>query len=65
MNQELARYHRQVLLPGIGEQGQQKLLDAKVLVVGCGALGTVIANMLARAGVGHLVITVPRSCTRR
>ena len=45
-----------MLLPGFGEEGQRKLLDAKVLVVGCGALGTVIANMLARAGVGHLVI---------
>lgn len=56
MSQDLERYHRQMLLPGFGEEGQRKLLDAKVLVVGCGALGTVIANMLARAGVGHLVI---------
>ncbi|MEM6257421.1 MAG: ThiF family adenylyltransferase [Planctomycetota bacterium] len=53
---DLARYHRQMLLPGFGEEGQQKLLNATALVVGCGALGTVIANMLARAGVGHLVI---------
>ena len=52
----LARYHRQMLLPGFGEAGQQKLLNATALVVGCGALGTVIANMLARAGVGHLII---------
>ncbi|MEM9416381.1 MAG: ThiF family adenylyltransferase, partial [Planctomycetota bacterium] len=36
--------------------GQRKLLGATALVVGCGALGTVIANMLARAGVGHLII---------
>lgn len=56
MSQDLERYHRQMLLPGFGEEGQRKLLNAKVLVVGCGALGTVIANMLARAGVGHLVI---------
>jgi molybdopterin-synthase adenylyltransferase len=56
MSQDLERYHRQMLLPGFGEEGQRKLLDAKVLVIGCGALGTVIANMLARAGVGHLVI---------
>ena len=55
-NQDLARYHRQILLPGLGEEGQRKLLNSKVFVVGCGALGTVIANMLARAGVGHLVI---------
>ena len=55
-NTPLDRYHRQMLLPGIGEEGQRRLLDARVLVVGCGALGTVIANMLARAGVGHLTI---------
>jgi adenylyltransferase/sulfurtransferase len=45
-----------MLLPGFGEAGQQKLLNSTALVVGCGALGTVIANMLARAGVGHLKI---------
>ncbi len=54
--QDLTRYHRQILLPGFGEEGQRKLLDSSVLVVGCGALGTVIANTLARAGVGHLII---------
>jgi adenylyltransferase/sulfurtransferase len=53
---ELERYHRQMLLPGFGEAGQRKLLNSTVLVVGCGALGTVIANTLARAGVGHLKI---------
>ena len=56
MSQDLSRYHRQMLLPGFGEEGQRKLLGSKVLVLGCGALGTVIANLLARAGVGHLVI---------
>jgi len=56
MSPDLARYHRQMLLPGFGEDGQRKLLDATALVLGCGALGTVSANMLARAGVGHLVI---------
>ncbi|MEE9212683.1 MAG: ThiF family adenylyltransferase [Phycisphaeraceae bacterium] len=55
-NISLDRYHRQMLLPGFGEQGQKKLLASKVMVVGCGALGTVAANLLARAGVGHLVI---------
>src|SRR5690606_31207260 len=55
-NNELDRYHRQMLLPGFGEEGQRRLMNAKVFVCGCGALGTVIANMLARAGVGHLVI---------
>lgn len=52
----LDRYHRQMLLPGFGEDGQRKLLGSTALVVGCGALGTVICNMLARAGVGHLII---------
>lgn len=53
---EMERYARQILFPGIGETGQRKLLQAKAVIVGCGALGTVIANTLARAGVGHLVI---------
>lgn len=53
---DLARYHRQMLLPGFGELGQRKLLGSTALVLGCGALGTVIADLLARAGVGHLVI---------
>lgn len=52
----LERYHRQMLLSGFGAEGQQKLLDSTALILGCGALGTVSANMLARAGVGHLVI---------
>jgi len=52
----LARYNRQMLWGPIGVAGQKKLRDSKVLIVGCGALGTVVANTLARAGVGHLVI---------
>ena len=56
MPHDLARYHRQMLLPGFGPSGQQKILDSTALILGCGALGTVSANMLARAGVGHLVI---------
>lgn len=52
----LARYHRQVLLPGIGSEGQRRLLAAHAVVVGCGALGTIIADLLARAGVGTLTI---------
>jgi molybdopterin-synthase adenylyltransferase len=50
------RYSRQVLFGGIGEHGQQKLLDARVVVAGCGALGSFQAGALARAGVGHLKI---------
>ncbi|MCL4209767.1 MAG: ThiF family adenylyltransferase [Phycisphaerales bacterium] len=53
---DLARYHRQMLLPGIGPDGQRRLLDSRVLIVGCGALGTVIADALARAGVGALTL---------
>ena len=50
------RYHRQTLLPQIGEQGQSQLSKSKVLLIGCGALGTVIADQLTRAGIGHLTI---------
>lgn len=50
------RYQKQILFAGVGEAGQQRLLDASVLLVGCGALGSVIADQLARAGVGRLRI---------
>jgi len=50
------RYHRQMLLPQIGEEGQRRLREAHALVVGCGALGCVIVDALARAGVGTLTI---------
>ena len=53
---DLDRYHRQILLPGIGEPGQRALLGGHALIVGCGALGTMIADALARAGVGTLSI---------
>ena len=52
----LARYNRQMLWAPIGVEGQRKLKQARVFMVGCGALGTVLANTLARAGVGHLTI---------
>jgi adenylyltransferase/sulfurtransferase len=50
----LERYSRQMRFPGIGDEGQRRLLAAKVTLCGCGALGTVLANALVRAGVGHL-----------
>jgi len=50
------RYSRQILFAGIGEQGQQQLLDARVAVAGCGALGSFQAGALARAGVGFVRI---------
>jgi molybdopterin-synthase adenylyltransferase len=52
----LERYSRQIRFPGIGEAGQQRLLDARVAVVGCGALGSFQAGALARAGIGFLRI---------
>ncbi|MGH7131795.1 MAG: ThiF family adenylyltransferase [Phycisphaerales bacterium] len=53
---ELARFHRQMLVPAIGVEGQQKLADAHVALVGCGALGCTIADILCRAGVGRMTI---------
>jgi molybdopterin/thiamine biosynthesis adenylyltransferase len=50
------RYSRQILFPGIGEEGQRKLSAAKVGIVGCGATGSALASLLARAGVGTLRI---------
>src|SRR5215469_7144490 len=50
----LERYSRQMRFAGIGEAGQQRLLDSHVTLCGCGALGTVLANALVRAGVGNL-----------
>ncbi len=50
------RYSRQILFREIGREGQEKLLASRVLLVGCGALGASHAEMLARAGVGHLRI---------
>jgi molybdopterin-synthase adenylyltransferase len=56
VTRDLSRYHRQMLLAGFGEAGQRKLGSATAVVLGCGALGTVVADMLARAGVGRLVL---------
>jgi len=50
------RYSRQEILQNIGEEGQKKLLDSSILIVGCGALGTAAANNLARAGIGKISI---------
>lgn len=56
MTDDLTRYARQTILPGIGEEGQRRLLASRLAILGCGATGTVLANHLARAGVGFLRI---------
>ena len=53
---ERERYSRQILFAGIGEEGQRRLLESHVAIVGCGALGGFQAEALARAGVGRLTI---------
>src|SRR3954470_19665009 len=50
------RYSRQILFRGIGAEGQQRLASSRVAIVGCGATGSALASLLARAGVGWLRI---------
>lgn len=50
------RFSRQVLFPGIGLEGQARLADSHVAIVGCGATGAAAASLLARAGVGKLTL---------
>ncbi|MCH8836764.1 MAG: ThiF family adenylyltransferase [Candidatus Marinimicrobia bacterium] len=52
----LDRYVRQMRYPPLGEEGQRRLSSARALLIGCGALGSVIANTLVRSGVGFLRI---------
>lgn len=52
----LPRHHRQTLLPGIGEAGQAKLAEGHAAIVGVGALGCMVAELLCRAGVGRLTL---------
>lgn len=57
MNDSLyEKYSRQILFAGVGHQGQQRLLASSAVIVGCGAIGGVAANLLTRAGVGKLRI---------
>jgi molybdopterin-synthase adenylyltransferase len=50
------RYSRQILFAGLGQEGQERLIASSAVLVGCGALGTTVAGLLARAGVGRLRI---------
>lgn len=52
----MERYSKQILFSDIGMEGQNRLKNSKVIIIGCGALGTVISNNLARAGVGYIKI---------
>lgn len=54
MSDPLERYSRQMRFGGLGEEGQRRICDSRVTICGCGALGTVLANHLARAGVGFI-----------
>ncbi|WP_334123238.1 ThiF family adenylyltransferase [Glutamicibacter sp.] len=53
---QLARYSRHLTLPGVGEEGQRRIINAKVLIIGAGGLGSPIASYLIAAGVGELAV---------
>jgi len=55
-DQQLLRYSRQIMLPQMDIVGQEKLLSARVLIIGLGGLGSPVAMYLAAAGIGHLVL---------
>ncbi len=54
---QLLRYSRQILLPEVGIEGQERLHNAKILIIGIGGLGSPAAMYLAAAGVGHLILS--------
>jgi len=55
-DEQLLRYSRQILLPQVEIEGQESLLNATVLIIGLGGLGSPVAMYLAAAGVGHLIL---------
>ena len=54
--EQIERYSRHILLQDVGLEGQEKLLNAKVLIIGAGGLGSPVSLYLAAAGVGHIGI---------
>jgi molybdopterin/thiamine biosynthesis adenylyltransferase len=54
--EELLRYHRQIIIPGFGEEGQEKLKNARIFIAGVGGLGSISSYYLTAAGIGHLTI---------
>ncbi len=56
MGENMTRYSRQTILPQVGEQGQERLAASTVAIVGMGALGSINAELLTRAGVGKLIL---------
>ncbi|OEF27186.1 HesA/MoeB/ThiF family protein [Vibrio rumoiensis] len=55
-DQQFQRYQRQIMVPEVGETGQDKLIGSKVLLIGCGGLGSAAALYLAGAGIGSMVV---------
>ena len=53
-NKDLERYSRQIILKKVGILGQSKIKNSKVLVVGCGGLGSPVIDLLSRAGIGEI-----------
>jgi sulfur carrier protein ThiS adenylyltransferase len=56
-NSNFAKYYRQIAAPEFGEVGQAKLINSRVLIIGCGGLGTLASSYLVASGVGALVIS--------
>lgn len=56
-DQQLLRYSRQIMLPGIDIDGQERLFESRVLIIGLGGLGSPVSMYLAASGVGHLVLS--------